>query len=302
VSSPDPSGAAVSGTLTLQEAADELGVHYMTAYRYVRLGLLVATKSGGSWQVLRSDLEEFRAPSTSGDDASGHGDAHVGGGRGRKRAPWSQRLEQRLVAGDSRGAWGVIEAALAAGSSYDEVYLEVLTPAMASIGERWARGELGIAVEHRASGIAMRIIGRMGPRFVRRGRSRGSIVVGAPAGERHSIPVAILADLLRQGGWEVSDLGADTPADAFALSVADLDDVVAVGVSVTTPDHLDAAAESLAAVRAVVAPHVLLFVGGRAIDDREHAIALGADDYASDGRSLAELLDRLTDIQSASGS
>ena len=32
------------GVLTLQEAADELGVHYMTAYRYVRLGQLQAHK------------------------------------------------------------------------------------------------------------------------------------------------------------------------------------------------------------------------------------------------------------------
>ena len=41
------------GVLTLQEAADELGVHYMTAYRYVRLGVMEASKSGGVWQVQR---------------------------------------------------------------------------------------------------------------------------------------------------------------------------------------------------------------------------------------------------------
>ena len=36
--------------LTLHEAAEELGVHYMSAYRYVRLGLLDATKRGGVWK------------------------------------------------------------------------------------------------------------------------------------------------------------------------------------------------------------------------------------------------------------
>jgi len=34
-----------SGDLTLHEAAELLGVHYMTAYRYVRLGLLPAVKA-----------------------------------------------------------------------------------------------------------------------------------------------------------------------------------------------------------------------------------------------------------------
>ena len=33
-------------TLTLAEAANHLGVHYMTAYRYVRTGQLPARKAG----------------------------------------------------------------------------------------------------------------------------------------------------------------------------------------------------------------------------------------------------------------
>ena len=44
-------------TLSLHEAAAELGVHYMTAYRYVRLGMLPAHREGRSWRVLRTDLE-----------------------------------------------------------------------------------------------------------------------------------------------------------------------------------------------------------------------------------------------------
>jgi excisionase family DNA binding protein len=274
--------------LTLHEAAEELGVHYMTAYRYVRLGLLPATKSGGTWKVAPSDLAGFRSPNPA---------PPPGGKRtGRKRAPWSDRLEQRLLAGDPRGAWGVVEAAMASGAAHDEIYLDVLSPALASIGERWARGELDISVEHRASGIAMRIIGRLGPHFVRRGRTRGMVIVGAPAGERHNLPVALVADLVRQGGWEVSDLGADTPAASFAHAATATDDLVAVGVSVTTAESLESAREALAAVRAVVEPGVLLFVGGGAIRDRDHALELGADDFAADGRSLAEMLDRLTSL------
>ena len=42
--------------LTLQQAADKLGVHYMTVYRYVRTGKLPATRVGGGWQVDPDDL------------------------------------------------------------------------------------------------------------------------------------------------------------------------------------------------------------------------------------------------------
>jgi len=92
----------------------------------------------------------------------------------------------------------------------------VIGDAMREIGDRWERGEIDVAAEHRASGIVLRIVGRLGPRFVRRGRSRGTVVLGAPPGERHGLPVALLADLLRGSGWEIHDLGADVPAADFA--------------------------------------------------------------------------------------
>lgn len=275
--------------LTLQEAADRLGVHYMTAYRYVRLGLLPASKVSGTWRVSEDDLEQFRAGGTTAPVAAG------------SPAPWAERLESRLMAGDARGAWGVVEAALAAGSELDEIYLEVLSPALVGIGRRWEAGEIDIAVEHRATGIAMRLIGRLGPRFVRRGRPRGSVVVGAPSGERHSLPLAMLGDLLRLEGWEVSDLGADTPAGSFAHAATTTDDAVAVGLSVTNPDNLPACAESFAAVRDA-APELLLVVGGLAVHGDEHARELGAHRHAGSAKDLGRILDEhMAEQRSSSG-
>ena len=274
----------MSADLTLQEAADALGVHYMTAYRYVRLGLLEASKSRGAWRVTADALRRFREGSET---------APVPRGADRRRgAPWAGRLEARLVAGDDRGAWGVVEAAMAAGADLRTIYLDVLSPAMVSIGERWRSGEVDVAVEHRASGIAIRIIGRLGHRFVRRGRSRGALVVGAPAGESHALPTAILSDLLRLEGWEVSDLGADVPHDSFVYAVGEIPDVVAVGFSVTSEQNLESLAEVCAAMRAAH-PGVHLIVGGRAIEGEEHARSLGADAAAASGADMHEQLLRL---------
>jgi excisionase family DNA binding protein len=266
--------------VTLQEAAELLGVHYMTAYRYVRLGLLPADKLGGTWRVSRADLDQFRAaPAPISIDGS------------KRRAPWGERLEQRLLAGDARGAWGVIEASLAAGTELEEIYLDVLAPAMRSIGAKWDSGEIDVSLEHRASGIAMRIVGRLGPRFARRGRTRGAVILGSPAGERHALPVALVADLVRQGGWEVSDLGADVPPASFVYALRQITDVAAVGVSVTTVEHLPSAVETLRVVRAMGRHDVLLVLGGMAVEDEAHARSLGAHAYAADGRELVGLLD-----------
>ncbi len=272
--------------LTLQEAADELGVHYMTAYRYVRLGVLDASKSGGVWQVRRSALDRYREDTRSA--ASDNGPSAKGGARNR-RAPWSSRLESRLVAGDAAGAWSVIEAAMAAGADLDEIYLGVLTPAMASIGDRWAAGELDISIEHRATGIAMRIVGRIGPRFSRRGRSRGVVALGAPAGEFHALPVAMLGDLLRLRGWEVSDFGVDVPIESITHLVEATPDLVAIGLSAMSSENLASLGSACRAARAAD-PEVLIVVGGQAIVDDDQARSLGADVRATGGDDLDDLL------------
>ena len=90
-----PSGAVSDDFLTLQDAADTLGVHYMTAYRYVRHGLLPARKVGGTWRVTVADLEAFRSGTPgAASDESGSGESR------RRKAPWAERLEARLLAGE----------------------------------------------------------------------------------------------------------------------------------------------------------------------------------------------------------
>jgi excisionase family DNA binding protein len=269
--------------LTLQEVADLLGVHYMTVYRYVRLGLLEADKVAGSWQVTPAALAELRDRSAV---------APAAPVRGRRRAPWAERLEHRLVAGDARGSWSVIEAALAAGAELDEVYLDIVASALRAIGGRWAEGALDVAVEHRASVITGRLLGRLAPRFHRRGRSRGTVVLGAPAGEHHALPLALLADVVRGRGWDVSDLGADVPARSFARTAAATQQLRMVGVSISTPESMRAGEETIAALRGAL-NGVPILAGGHAVVDEAHAQAIGADAWAPHGRAVVALLDSL---------
>ena len=284
-------------TLTLQEAADALGVHYMTAYRYVRLGLIEAAKVGSAWQVPRSEVDRLLVARKAGDA----GEAGPRGGRAGEPAPWSQRLEARLRAGDVQGSWGVVAAALAAGVEPDEVYLELISPAMRNIGEAWAVGEIDVGVEHRASAIVMRMIGRLGPRFNRRGQSRGAVVLGAPAGDRHSLPAALFGDLVRGAGFDVVDLGADTPVAGFVSAARHAQRLVAVAVGVTTPDN-EASVRALTAKLHDALPEVTVLVGGGAVADEAHARSLGADGWAPDPLSALTLLEEVAATSGSSGS
>jgi MerR family transcriptional regulator, light-induced transcriptional regulator len=180
---------------------------------------------------------------------------------------------------------------MTSGVEVAEVYTEMLIPAMESIGDRWENGEIDIADEHQASVVATKLIGRLSSRAVRRGRPRGTILLGAPSGEHHALVVAMLADLLRIEGWDVCDLGVDTPSSSFLHVLSTLDGVVAIGLSVTDPDCLDACAATCAAFREA-GVGVPVFVGGQAIRDDGHAIELGADAYAPSAASLTEVIAR----------
>lgn len=271
------------GVVSLQEAADILGVHYMTAYRYMRQGQLQARKEGGVWKVAVADLEQFRNGAQREPQATG-------AGSGRRSAPWSDRLEARLLAGDMNGAWSIVETCIDGGAEVDEVYLDVISPAMQSIGHRWNAGEIDIFLEHRATGITSRIVARLGARCTRRGRSRGTVVVGGPRGETHALPISMLSDIVRLAGFEVCDLGANTPTESFIAAAVESDAVVAVGVSVTYRESLDAAAETVAALHNTLGDAVPVFVGGFAITSDEDAMAVGADGWAADARAFVEQL------------
>jgi excisionase family DNA binding protein len=253
--------------LTLPEVADQLGVHYMTAYRYVRTGRLPAKRVAGTWQVDAADLDKMRKP---------------GRGTGEPRAtgvvPARAHLEMRLIASDEPGAWDIIEAALGSGMEPDAVLLEIIAPTLRSIGELWEQGKLGVADEHRASSVASRLISRLGARFGRRGHKRGTVILTAPPGEMHSVPIAIAANLLRWQGFGVVELGADTPAEALAQAAVAEPDLVAVAIGCTTKNSPQSARRAVAVLRQSM-PDVPVLIGGAAVTTAAQARRLGADMY-----------------------
>lgn len=281
--------------LTLDEVAAKLGVHYMTVYRYVRQGRLPATRVNGVWQVSARTLEVFLSERDRAEKARQRNTDKRGSKRpasdARRRGNYVVELERSLIAGDGRGAYEVLERAISAGADVDEVYLEILSPALKSIGTRWSSGEIDISVEHMATAIATRLVGQLSPRFSRPGRRRGVLVIGGPAGERHGLVLAMLGDLLRREGWDVHDLGPDTPAESFVHAATAVDDLVAIGISVSSDECLDSARRTLTILRGQVDASVRLVIGGHAIRDLDHARSLGADHWASGAREFAEYLD-----------
>jgi excisionase family DNA binding protein len=279
--SPPPGGARSDASggddpmLNLKQAAAVLRVHYMTVYRYVRQGRLEAERSGTEWRVSAAALERFGGAQTGSDDAD-----------------WAGRLERCLLAGDEVAAWRVVESALAAARTPEFCYVDVVAAALASIGSRWEAGSLDVADQYVATAVASRIVARLGARFRRPGRSKGSVVFGAPSGEHHSLPISIAADLVRLAGFDVLELGANVPPAAFATASARTPRLVAVGVGITCAERVPAAQAAVDAVRAI-AEAVPIVLGGSAAWDPLAASMRGVDAWALDGREVAAVVTTL---------
>lgn len=243
------------GRLDLQAAADELGVHYQTAYRWVRSGRLKAKVVGGRYVVVHEDLvalDEARrtpknpaAPSASRIDRS------------------AARVHDALVSGDEVAVGKIARRLINEGTSIVDLVQEVFVPSLYRIGQSWHDGELTISVEHRASAIVERILGELAPNP--RGRRRGTAIVVAVSGDRHSLPTTMATIALRDDNWHVQHLGADLPADEVIQFCADHDVTVAV-VTVTTPDAAELANVTADRLRLAGTPTI---VGGpgRTLDD-----------------------------------
>lgn len=269
--------------LSLSEVSSRLGVHYMTAYRYVRTGRLHAIKRDGEWLVAVRDVERLqresrRAAAPRRSTASQH----------RRVA----QLADRLVAGDEGGSWEIVQSMLSGGADPSDVYLDLFVPALCLIGERWASGEIDVADEHCATVVIQRLVGRTGPLFRRRGRTLGIVVIGAPEGELHALPTALAADLLRSHGFVAIDLGANVPTHSFVDCVRRLPRVIAVGIAVTTSGRSDAAGRLVKALREAEVS-VPIILGGAGVDAAD-SVRHGADHWAHDAGRLVELVQEVT--------
>lgn len=159
----------------------------------------------------------------------------------RGRREWGRSADRFLSAlcdGDERTAAEVVDRLHTQGESALDVLGRVVVPALTTIGEHWAAGQVSVAQEHRASEIATRLLAGIDQR--RPGRPRGMVVVTAPPGELHGLPVQMAAAVLREDGWSVEMLGRDMPADGLHGFVATVAPDLVV-LTVTTPSSADAA-------------------------------------------------------------
>jgi excisionase family DNA binding protein len=241
--------------LDLRAAAAELGVHYQTAYGWVRSGRLPAELVGGRYRIARDALDALELERSI---------PRVPDPPGRHRLERAaDRMHDALLTGNEQAARQLAVGLVAEGTSIADLIQQVFVPPLIGIGQAWHEGRLTIWVEHRASAIVERILGELAPNP--RGRRRGTALVAAVSGDFHSLPTSMAAVTLRDDNWHVEHIGANMPPDELVHFCAEHPVTVAV-ITSTNPDTADLANNTATALRTAGTPTI---VGGpgRTLDD-----------------------------------
>jgi DNA-binding transcriptional MerR regulator len=168
--------------------------------------------------------------------------------------------------------------------SVESLISNIVFPYLRDVGDRWQNGEITVAQEHFASRVLRsRLVGRA------RGWDDGSgprVVLACAPGELHDLPLVCLGLALREQGWRITLLGADTPVDTMIATAATLHQDMTV-LAVMIGDGLEAIAPELGHL-AHVTPLVLAGPG----TDPGFAAAIGATYVNGDPILVAR---RLTD-------
>jgi methanogenic corrinoid protein MtbC1 len=187
----------------------------------------------------------------------------------------------------------VVDELLDLGTAPVVVLLDVIGPAQRRVGERWQRGEWTVAQEHAATAIAHAAATVTARRIEQPPVSLGHVVVACAEREWHALPALMVAETIRFFGWQVTYLGAATPAGRLAQYLDDLGpDAVALSCSV-----ISALPSSRRVIEAARQSGVPVLAGGSAFGpDALRALVLGATAWAGNAQDAVTALADLSPV------
>jgi len=203
--------------LSTVEAAAVLAVSVSTVKRWVDEGVLPAHRTaGGHRKLLRA---EVLAMARQGDLP--HGDMTV------LRTSATDKLAvnfwKALRDGQGDEARAIIRSAYGSGVAVETLADEIVAPAMRKLGHDWETSRIDVWQEHRGTQLCVAALYDLKEDLEARAeKNRPMAVGGAPEGDPYLLPTLLAQYVLLDAGWEVVNLGPNTPLASLAKAVKEL--------------------------------------------------------------------------------
>ena len=200
-------------------------------------------------------------------------------------------LDEEMVG--QPGVSELVEAALAQGTSVQDILNKGLTAGMEIVGQKFDTKEYFIPdmlASAEAVGAAMEILE---PHLAKSGITpKGKIIIATVKGDLHDIGKNIVSILLRGAGYTVKDLGNDIEPQVIVDAVRE-EKPQFLGLSallISTMMHMRDTIFAL--TESGLRDQVKVIVGGAPVSE-EFAKSIGADGYGADGFEAVRVVESL---------
>ncbi|HIH70409.1 cobalamin B12-binding domain-containing protein [Methermicoccus shengliensis] len=146
-------------------------------------------------------------------------------------------VQDALIKIDETGVLKACDEALNSGVSPLEIIEQGLGAAMVTIGELFDKGRLYLPQVMVAADIMKKAVGKLEDKIPQdqKPEKLGTVVIGTVEGDVHDIGKGIVATMLKVNGFEVYDVGRDTPIKNFVEKAKEVNaDIVGASALMTT--------------------------------------------------------------------
>jgi MerR family transcriptional regulator, light-induced transcriptional regulator len=283
--------------LKTQQLADALGVSTSSVKRWVDLGAIQATKTTGKHRLVSlSSALKFARDGKYPTDSLLALYAH----------PTIAEIDHRVVAGlcealkagDARRASAIVSSAFLADRDAVALADQLIRPVMERIGHNWMVGAWDVYQEHQATQIIAGSLVELIRRASRDDAPGRPLAIGAaPEGDIYTLPILLGELVLREGGWDVRNLGNDLPFRSLASAIRAYRPKLAFLSASSIADQSRFLQEYSYFYEAATQVGAAIIVGGRALDADLRSRLV----YASYGERMAHLAEFARQLQPATG-
>ena len=204
-----------------------------------------------------------------------------------------ESLRQSVIEMEVERAAELTQKALGEGLDAEDILNGALISALDVVGEEYGQGKRYLP-EMLVSAEAMKSAMEVLSPWLDRSREKlaGVVVIGTVEGDLHDIGKNVVRMMLEGAGFEVHDLGVETPSSRFVEAVKEYDpDLVGISALLTTtmveiPKVLQALEEN------ELRDRVKVMIGGAPVT-QEYADEIGADGYGQDAAMAVKLAKQL---------
>ncbi len=208
-----------------------------------------------------------------------------------------EQISENLMKGKAKDVAALVQQAIDDGVEAEKILNEGLLPAMNTVGVRFKNNEVyvpEVLIAARAMKAGSEILR---PILAAAGiEPKGKVVIGTVKGDLHDIGKNLLCMMVEGAGLKVIDIGIDVEPQKF-VEAAKENEAGVIGVSAlltTTMTNMKAVVEAVKAEG--LTGKVKVMIGGAPVT-QAYCDEIGADGYAPDAASGAELAKKLAGVE-----